>query len=74
MSNKKSKSNNISYNNIQGFKNCAGKNCSNKATSPLKVKYINKIGHFCQLCANDLLQLDLVEKINSFDSALGDVL
>jgi|tagenome__1003787_1003787.scaffolds.fasta_scaffold20333944_2 hypothetical protein len=42
---------------------CAGLNCSNKPITILKVKYINKIGYFCQKCKSDLLQLDLVEEI-----------
>ena len=54
------------YNNdVQIYKNpdtCAGLNCSNKPTSILKVKYINKVGHFCQKCTDDLLQSELAEK------------
>jgi hypothetical protein len=42
---------------------CSGLNCSKKAISKLKVKYINKIGHFCQKCKSELLQLELVEEI-----------
>jgi hypothetical protein len=42
---------------------CAGLKCFNKPISILKVKYINKTGHFCQKCTADLLQLELAEKI-----------
>ena len=42
---------------------CAGLNCSNKATTILKVKYINKTGLFCKQCTLDLLQLELAEEI-----------
>ncbi len=42
---------------------CAGLNCTNKPISKLKVKYINKTGNFCKRCMDDLLQLDLAEKV-----------
>jgi|tagenome__1003787_1003787.scaffolds.fasta_scaffold20960143_3 hypothetical protein len=47
---------------------CAGLKCSNKATTILKVKYINKIGHFCQQCSVDILKSELAEKIVNGDS------
>jgi hypothetical protein len=40
---------------------CAGINCSNKPTSRLKIKYINKVGNFCKTCAEDLLKSELAE-------------
>ncbi len=43
---------------------CAGLNCSNKPISTLKVKYINKTGHFCQRCGDDLLESELAELIS----------
>ena len=39
---------------------CACKNCTNIGTTILKVKYIQKAGHFCKACAEDLLQAELV--------------
>ncbi|MER5174412.1 MAG: hypothetical protein ABJB76_02130 [Candidatus Nitrosocosmicus sp.] len=42
---------------------CAGLNCLNKPTSSLKIKYINKTGHFCKKCTRDLLELDLAEEV-----------
>jgi hypothetical protein len=52
------------YNNkSQRYKICAGAGCLNKSIVLLKVRYINKNGHFCQKCSNDLLQSDLAEKI-----------
>jgi hypothetical protein len=39
---------------------CACKNCTNIGTTILEVKYIQKAGHFCESCAKDLLQAELV--------------
>jgi len=39
---------------------CACKGCTNTGTTILEVKYIQKAGHFCISCANELLQSDLV--------------
>jgi hypothetical protein len=39
---------------------CACKNCTNIGTTILEVKYIQKAGHFCDSCAKDLLQSELV--------------
>jgi len=41
----------------------AGVKCSNIPTALLKVKYINKTGSFCKQHTEDLLQLELAEKI-----------
>ena len=46
---------------------CAGINCSNKPTSRLKIKYINKVGNFCKICADDLLKSELAEKFSVWD-------
>jgi len=54
-------------NGIRKYKECAGLKCSKKPTSKLKVKYINKIGYFCQKCTADLLQLELAEEIEIGD-------
>lgn len=43
---------------------CAGFKCIKIPTSILKVKYINKIGHFCHKCTSELLQLELAEEIS----------
>ncbi len=53
-------------NDIQEYKTCvcAGLNCVNTPISILKVKYINKTGHFCQQCTADLLQHELAEEIS----------
>ena len=42
---------------------CAGLNCSNKPSITLKIKYINKTGHFCQKCTADLIKSELAEEI-----------
>jgi len=45
----------------------AGTKWSNKPTDFLKVKYINKTGSFCKQHTQDLLQLELAEKIEIGD-------
>jgi len=50
-----------SYNTIPTFKECAGKNCYNDAIVKLKVKFIKKIGYFCESCTIELKTLDLIE-------------
>ncbi|HSF49322.1 MAG TPA: hypothetical protein VLA74_01060 [Nitrososphaeraceae archaeon] len=51
-----------SYNTIPTFKECAGKNCPNDATVKLKIKFIKKIGYFCESCTSELKTLDLTEQ------------
>jgi len=50
---------------------CSGLNrglkCSKKPSALLKVKYINKTGSFCKQHTEDLLQLELAEKIEIGD-------
>jgi hypothetical protein len=43
------------------IKVCAGARCENIATKVLEVRYIQKVGHFCDSCAKDLLQSELVQ-------------
>ena len=64
MSNKNTRNNNIDKPEYKVEDDvCAGLKCIKIPTSILKVKYINKIGHFCQKCKSDLLQLELAEEI-----------
>ena len=68
------KLNQLHYNNIDKHEYkfayvCAGLNCSNKPTTALKIKYINKVGHFCQICTNDLLKSELAKKFVLGDSS-----
>jgi hypothetical protein len=37
------------------FKKCAGKGCPNVAKHRLKIKYVEKVGGFCDSCTADLL-------------------
>jgi hypothetical protein len=39
---------------------CVGLGCNNNATSLLKIRYLNKSGHFCQACKNELIKSDLI--------------
>jgi len=62
------KLNQLHYNNIDKHEYkfayiCAGLNCSNKPSITLKIKYINKTGHFCQKCTADLIKSELAEEI-----------
>lgn len=43
----------------EGFKECAGRSCKNTAKVPLKIRYINKTGFFCESCADYLLRAEL---------------
>jgi hypothetical protein len=58
----------IDLNNGEKYKICAGKDCKNISKAQLKIKYINKTGHFCESCTEYLLQNELA--ITSDDSAL----
>jgi hypothetical protein len=40
-------------------KKCAGKGCERTGTRILKLRFLNKAGIFCDLCANGLLAGDL---------------
>jgi predicted SprT family Zn-dependent metalloprotease len=64
MKNKFSRSNNIDKPEYKAEDICAGLKCPNKPISILKVRYINKIGYFCQKCNADLLQQELAEEIS----------
>jgi hypothetical protein len=41
---------------------CSGRDCARKPTKILKIKYIKKVGDFCEGCAADLLKAGLVEE------------
>jgi hypothetical protein len=45
---------------------CACKNCNNVPTTILKIKYIQKIGLFCDSCTKDLLDQELAIKADEF--------
>jgi hypothetical protein len=47
---------------VRAFKECAGKGCKNIARHKLKIKYIQKIGYFCDSCKDDLLYEELALK------------
>jgi hypothetical protein len=40
-------------------KECAGKGCERTGTKVLKLRLLNKVGIFCDLCADGLLAEDL---------------
>ncbi|MGH9974762.1 MAG: hypothetical protein ACRD8Z_02855 [Nitrososphaeraceae archaeon] len=60
--------------NLDGFKGiCSCRNCDRKPTTSLKIKYLRKIGQFCELCAADLMKADLVEQnCSSEEELIGD--
>jgi hypothetical protein len=41
------------------YKRCAGKGCNRSGRTVLKVRYLNKIGLFCDCCTKDLVAADL---------------
>ena len=49
------------YNTFPTFKECAGKDCHNKATTEFKIKFIKKVGFFCESCVLELKALDLID-------------
>ena len=48
-------------NNVQEYKECAGKNCKNYGKYKLIVKYIHKFGWFCNDYKKDLQEMDLID-------------
>jgi hypothetical protein len=49
--------------NTDRFKDiCSGRNCKRKPATRLRIKYVKRIGEFCELCAADLIEADLVER------------
>jgi hypothetical protein len=44
------------------IRNCAGKGCTNEGKIALRIKYLRKVGYFCDTCTAELLQHDLVTK------------
>ena len=53
----------MTYNNNNSehqYKQCAGKDCNRIATQLLKIRYLNKFGHFCDTCKIELIDLGLV--------------
>jgi hypothetical protein len=56
----KSSPNNVSNYAIRENKTCVCKNCNRIGKNSLKIVYINKIGWFCDLCKDDLLNQKLV--------------
>ena len=41
-------------------KKCAGRDCERTGTRILRIRFLNKVGIFCEMCANGLLAEDLV--------------
>jgi hypothetical protein len=50
------------------FKDCDGRGCNQKPIKYLRIKYVNKIGSFCDKCASDLLGSGLAEDIGESSS------
>ena len=44
-------------------KNCAGRDCKKIGTTMLKVRFLNKTGIFCEVCAEDLLAAGLASQV-----------
>jgi hypothetical protein len=44
---------------------CMGKGCRKLGRTFLKINYVNKVGYFCETCAEDLISEELaVEEVN----------
>jgi hypothetical protein len=37
-------------------------NCKREPKIKLRIKYLKRVGEFCELCANDLMEAGLVEE------------
>ena len=60
-----------SLSNSDGFKGiCSGRNCDRKSTTSLRIKYLRKVGQFCEICAADLMKAGLVEEKRSSEEDL----
>lgn len=64
ISNQSSSQQKIDSNKREYKNSCYGRNCYRVGTTRLKVLYINKIGWFCDTCAQTLKNLQLVEVVN----------
>ena len=42
---------------------CACKNCPNEAKICLKIKFVHKVGQFCNICAVDLKEHGIAEEV-----------
>ena len=42
---------------------CACKNCPNEAKIYLKIKFLHKVGQFCNICAVDLKEHGIAEEV-----------
>ena len=58
---------NFSFDNTK--KKCAGRDCERLGTRILKLRFLNKIAIFCDVCAEDLLSGDLASKIEDENGA-----
>jgi hypothetical protein len=45
------------------IKLCACRNCTNEAKMYLKIKFVNKVGQFCNICAVDLKNHGIAEEV-----------
>lgn len=41
---------------------CAGKHCKNEGILPLRIRYLELVGMFCQSCADTLVHDELAVK------------
>ena len=58
----------ITFDNIK--KKCAGKDCKRIGTRILRVRFLNKTGIFCEVCAEDLLAADLASTVEDASDAV----
>jgi hypothetical protein len=42
---------------------CAGIGCRNIPTVGLRIRYVNKTGWFCKQCADDLVRMEIAERL-----------
>ncbi len=71
MTNNQTNTLNCSYQ-IDEYKECFGRRCTNAGTNNLKIKYIKKYGWFCNTCKQHLQKEDLVESTTCEKVENGD--
>jgi hypothetical protein len=62
----------VTNNGNERYNNCAGNNCIDTGKSTLKIKYLNKVGDYCDSCADHLLNEGLDIRIgNPVDTTIS---
>jgi hypothetical protein len=62
---------NLSHDSDRFKEICSGRDCTKRPIRLLRIKYVKKLGKFCEACASDLLEAGLVdEELHSENSTV----